>query len=132
MRTYKKILAAAALVVGAAPYGFGMGHEVVNTDNFNLNIGGRIQEVGYGEVVHALPSFHANLSWTFCVLTGGFRDVPLRFLPEQLAIPMLVARVGYNDGLDKDIFTVAQNDLHPSRVVKASYVNGMYMKDTRI
>ena len=60
------------------------------------------------------------------------RDVPLRFLPENLGVPMLVARVGYNDGLDKDVFTVAQNDLHPQRTVKATYINGMYMKDTRI
>ena len=29
-----------------------MGHEIVNTDDFTLNIGGRIQEVAYGEVVH--------------------------------------------------------------------------------
>ena len=47
-------------------------------------------------------------------------------------MPMLVARVGYNDGLDKDIYTVAQNDLHPQRTVKAMYIDGMYMKDTRI
>jgi hypothetical protein len=58
--------------------------------------------------------------------------VPLRFLPEQLGVPMLVVRAGYNDGLDKDIFTVAQNDLNPSRTTKATYVNAMFFKDTEI
>jgi hypothetical protein len=45
---------------------------------------------------------------------------------------MLVVRAGYNDGLDKDIFTAAQNDLKPSRTTKAAYLNAMYMKDTEI
>jgi len=67
------------------------------------------------------------------IFTGGGRDVPLRYLPENLEIPMLVARVGYNDGLDKDIFTkMSQNDLNPNRLEKAAYVNGMFMKDTGI
>ena len=52
MKTYEKILAASALVAGVSSCVFGMGHEIVNTDDFTLNIGGRIQEVAYGEVVH--------------------------------------------------------------------------------
>ncbi len=240
MKNYKKLIAAAVLVAGMAPAGFGMGHEVVNTDDFNLNIGGRIQEVAYGELLHdpvpgkdnarvylflkqarlnlngrvngikyntewvgaaedvngsnngltlldfsfdvpvwkmestwfkvgqfkvpygresindeaqfqlvehsidyfgfnlgrdvgaAVHTYSGKFAGTFGVFTGGSRDVPLRFLPEHLGIPMLVARMGFNDGLDKDIFTVAQNDLHPERMVSAAYVNAMYLRDTRI
>jgi hypothetical protein len=84
------------------------------------------------DVGMAVHSYHGKLAATGGVFTGGSRDVPLRFLPENLGIPMLVARVGYNDGLDKDIFTVAQNDLKPERTTKATYINAMYMRDTEI
>jgi len=240
MNTYRRILTVTALVVGIWSTGFAMGHEIISTDDFNLNIGGRIQEVGYGEWLHDpvakkdnarvylflkqarlnlngrvdgikyntewvgaaedingsnngltlldfsfdVPVYRLDSTWfkvgqfkvpygresindeaqfqlvdhsidflgfnlgrdvgaavhtysgkfagTAGIFTGGSRDVPLRFLPENLGVPMLVARLGYNDGLDKDIFTVAQNDLHPQRTVKATYIDGMYMKDTRI
>lgn len=241
MQYLKRTLAIATLFVTVASYSFGMGLEVANTDNFNMNIGGRIQEVGYVEYLHdpvpkkdnarlylflkqarlninghvngikyntewvgaaedingsnngltlldfsfdvpvwktestwfkvgqfkvpysresitdegqfqlvdhsinylshnlgrdvgaAVHTYAGKFAGTAGIFTGGSRDVPLRFLPENLGVPMLVARVGYNDGLDKDIFTIAQNDLnHPSRVAKAMYINGMYMKDTRI
>src|SRR5690242_4569194 len=52
MITWKRSIAIPMLLVGLAGYTWGMGHEVVNTDNFNLNIGGRIQEVAYGELIH--------------------------------------------------------------------------------
>ncbi len=82
-----------------------------------------------GAVIH---TYKGTFAGAFGAFTGGSRDVPLRFLPEQLGVPMLVARVGYNDGLDKDIFTVAQNDLSPTRTTKATYLNAMYFKDTLI
>src|SRR5207249_4284767 len=74
----------------------------------------------YGAALH---TYHGKLAAAAGLFTGGSRDVPLRFLPEKLGIPMIVGRVGYNDGLDKDIFTVAQNDLRPQRTTKAAYVN---------
>ncbi len=94
----------------------------INFNGFNL---GR----DYGAAIH---TYRDRLAATAGVFTGGARDVPLRFLPEHLGVPMVVARVGYNDGLDKDIYTVAQNDLHPQRTTKAAYLNAMYMKDTAI
>lgn len=235
----KRAAVVAALAAGlmAKPV-FAMSHEVVNTDSFNLNIGGRIQEVAYGQTVHDpykdngrlylflkqarfrlngrvddtkfdmqwvgaaedvngsnngltlldasfdVPLFNWESTWfkvgqfkvpysreslneeayfqfvehsidflgfnpgrdvgaaihtypgrfagTLGVFTGGSRDVPLRFLPERLNVPLLVARFGYNDGLDKDIFTVAQNDLRPQRTTAATYVNAMYLRDTKI
>jgi hypothetical protein len=240
MNKIKIALLSAALALGVSSYGFAMSHEVVNTDNFSMNIGGRIQEVAYGQLLHEpvqgkddlrvylflkqarlnlngrvngikyntewvgaaedingsnngltlldfsfdVPLFNWESTWfkvgqfkvpygresindeaqfqyvapsidfggfnlgrdvgaaihtyagsfagTLGIFTGGARDVPLRFLPERLGVPMVVGRIGYNDGLDTDIFTVAQNDLHPQRVTKATYINGMYMKDTRI
>lgn len=42
------------------------------------------------------------------VFTGGGRDVPLRFLPEVLGIPLLAARVSLGD-VDDDPFTLSQH-----------------------
>src|SRR5262245_22530618 len=47
----KKVLLIMALGVGLESISFGMGHEIVNTENFSLNIGGRIQEVAYGQKI---------------------------------------------------------------------------------
>jgi hypothetical protein len=93
-----------------------------NFNGFNL---GR----DYGLAVH---TYHGMLAATGGIFAGGSRDVPLRFLPERLGVPMLVARVGYNDGLDKDVYTVAQNDLNAKRTTKAAYINGMYFKNSEV
>jgi hypothetical protein len=69
---------------------------------------------------------------TFGIFTGGGRDVPQRFLPETLGFPLVVARVGWNDGVDKDIYTVVQNDLNIQSKQKAAFLNALYMKDTLI
>jgi len=239
MKRFQQTFALATLLCTVGSLGFGYGHDVYDSNNFSLNIGGRMQLDGYGEYVNdavrddarvylflrearllldgqvdgvkyytqfgygaenvngsnngltaldfsfdvpipvmtstwlkvgqfkvpygreslteegnfqfvdhsidfegfdlgrdyglALHKEQGNLMAVGGVFTGGGRDVPLRFLPENLEIPMLVARVGYNDGLDKDIFTkMSQNDLNPKRLEKAAYVNGMYMKDTGI
>jgi Phosphate-selective porin O and P len=84
------------------------------------------------DVGAALHTYQGRFAGTMGIFTGGARDVPLRFLPEHLGVPMLVARLGYNDGLDKDVFTIAQNDLRPQRTVKATYINAMFMKNTHI
>lgn len=83
----------------------------------------------YGAAMH---TYHGKWAAVGGLFTGGARDVPLRFIPERLGFPMFVARVGYNDGLDKDIFTVVQNDLHPQRTTQAAYLNAMYFRDTEI
>jgi len=94
----------------------------VNYKAFNL---GR----DYGAAMH---TYKGKFAGAFGLFTGGARDVPLRFLPENLGVPMTVLRLGYNDGLDKDIFAVAQNDLNPVRTTKAAYVNAMFFKDSEI
>ncbi|MBI3292060.1 MAG: hypothetical protein HYZ73_04540, partial [Elusimicrobia bacterium] len=44
--------AVVSLAIGVIPDSFGFGHEVVRTDKFDLNIGGRTQLVGYGQYVN--------------------------------------------------------------------------------
>lgn len=75
-----------------------------------------------------------KLTGTIGTFTGGGRNVPQRYLPEVLGIPEVVARVGYNDGADIDIYHV-QGIKRPGdlkRDEKAFYVNGLFMEDTRI
>jgi hypothetical protein len=66
------------------------------------------------------------------MFAGGGRDVPERYLPERLGFPLTVVRAGWNDGVDKDIFTVAQEHFDPDRVRAAAHVNILYMRDTII
>lgn len=72
-----------------------------------------------------------NLTGTIGMFTGGGRDIPIKYLPEHLGLPMLVLRAGMNNGYDEDIFTVKQTDYNPSRG-SAFYVNAMVTKDSRI
>lgn len=69
---------------------------------------------------------------TFGTFSSGGRDVPQRYLPETLGIPEVVARFGYNDGVDEDIYHVVQTDLKLEKTAKAFFLNGLYMKDTLI
>jgi len=234
----KAAVAILGLLAGSVSRAFAMGIEVVNNDDVNLNVGGRIQEVAYGQIVDdphrddgraylflkqarlrffghvydakfdmqwvgaaedingsnagltlldawfdvplfnwqgswlkvgqyrvpygrqavteeghfqfvspsidflgvylgrdvgaAVHTYHGKFAGVLSVQTGGSRGVPLRFLPEQLGVPLTTVRIGYNDGLDKDIFTASQNDLTPQRVTKAAYLNASYLSDTRI
>lgn len=80
----------------------------------------------------AVETTKGNLTGTIGTFTGGGRNVPQRYLPEQIGIPFLVARVGYNDGIDQDIYHVVGVDRDIKRDGKAFYVNGLFMTDTRI
>jgi hypothetical protein len=80
----------------------------------------------------ALMDTFGNIRGTFGTFTGGGRNVPQRYLPEQIGIPYMVARVGYDDGADIDIYHVVGTDLDLKRDSKAFYVNAIYMADTRI
>ncbi len=82
-----------------------------------------------GAAIHGTPG---KMAFALGIFTGGGRDVPSRFLPENIGVPMFVARVGFNDGVDDDIFTVKQNDLEVDHVKKAAYVNGLYLQDSLV
>lgn len=84
------------------------------------------------DVGGALYARGGKFAGTLGVFTGGGRDVPERYLPEKIGFPFVVARAGYDDGIDGDLFdldgTVGQTD----RVEKAFYVNALMMQDTAI
>src|SRR5581483_4973483 len=69
---------------------------------------------------------------TFGTFSSGGRDVPQRYLPERLGVPYMVARFGYNDGIDEDIYHVVGTDLALKRTTKAAFFNAIYMQDTLI
>lgn len=76
----------------------------------------------------ALYGTSEKLTGALGVFTGGGRDVPIRYLPERFGIPMIVARVGYNNDYDEDILTAKQTD-GTAKNGWAVYANGFYMKD---
>ncbi len=80
----------------------------------------------------ALQRHSGKLAATMGLFSGGGRNVPQRYLPEVLGIPQVVARVGYNDGVDEDIYHVVGTDIDLTRTTKAAYVNALFMKDTLI
>ncbi|TLY32905.1 MAG: hypothetical protein E6K56_02225 [Ignavibacteria bacterium] len=65
------------------------------------------------------------------VFTAGGRDVPIRYIPIDLGFPMVVARVGINDGLDENLFNIQQN-LVESSSGYALFLNGLYTKDSKV
>ncbi len=65
------------------------------------------------------------------VFTGGGRDVPIRYIPLDLGFPMVVARVGLNDGLDENFFNVKQNLIESSSGY-AFFLNALYTKDSKV
>lgn len=106
------------------------------TDSGTLNFGDRsIQALAFNwnrDVGAALHATRGRFTGTAGVFTGGGRDVPQRYLPEKLGSPMLVARLGYNDGIDEDVYTVHARERRPERTKVAVYVNGLYLKDSLI
>lgn len=74
--------------------------------------------------------FDNNMSFAAGVFTGAGRDVPLRFLPQKLGIPLTVLRVGMDTGVDEDMFTLKQNNFNPEKTSWAFFVNGEYLKDS--
>jgi hypothetical protein len=80
----------------------------------------------------ALSHKAGNLMGSVALLSGGGRDIPQRYLPEKLGVPMVAARFGYDDGVDKDIYHVSAKDLAPDRAKHAFFLNGLYLEDSSI
>ena len=106
------------------------------TDDSTMSFGDRsIENLGFSwnrDYGVALTTTKGNLTGTFAVMTGGGRDIPQRYLPEELGTPMLATRFGYNDGIDKDVYHVTGRDTSPDRAHKAFFVNALYIKDSSI
>ncbi|HNX23263.1 MAG TPA: porin [Spirochaetota bacterium] len=93
----------------------------INTLGFNLG-----RDVGF-----ALHSKIGNVEGAAGIFTGGGIDIPQRYLPQELNIPMTVVRLGYNT-LDKNIFSVKEFDPKKKGSGVAVYVSGMYEEDSLI
>jgi|GEM_PF-646227 len=73
-----------------------------------------------------------NWTGTLGTFPDGGRDIAQRYLPEEIGVPELVLRFGYNDGVDKDIYHVMGTDRNLNRDTKAFYLNGLFETDSRI
>lgn len=80
----------------------------------------------------AIMGTKGNFTGTIGTFSGGGPNVPQRYLPENLGVPEVVARVGYNDGVDQDIYHVVQQDLNLTRTTKAAYLSALFTRDTAI
>jgi hypothetical protein len=103
------------------------GHLLFDTRSLQ-NLGFRI---GY-DVGLALHQYHGNFAYAFGVFTGGGRDIPERYLPESLGVPMLVTRLGWNNGYDEDIFTTRHKKHDVDTSGQALFFNAMYTKDSLV
>lgn len=66
------------------------------------------------------------------VFLGGGRDVPQRYLPEILGIPLVTARVTVGD-LDEDKFNLSQHaGLDADRTRQGVGVSGFFTRDSRV
>jgi Phosphate-selective porin O and P len=106
------------------------------TDDPTMSFADRsIENLGFSwnrDYGFALSNYSGKFAGTFAVMTGGGRDVPQRYLPEKIGFPLVAVRVGYNDGVDKDIYHVSARDTDPGRTKSALYFNALYTKDTQI
>jgi hypothetical protein len=80
----------------------------------------------------AIMGTHDHWTGTLGTFPDGGRDIAQRYLPEEIGIPELVTRFGYNDGVDADIYHVMGTDRKLSRDTKAFFFNGLFETDTRI
>jgi hypothetical protein len=93
-----------------------------STENLGFRIG---RDVGA-----TLNLFPGKLTIIAGVFTGGGRDAPQRYLPENIGIPEIVARIGIGD-TDDDAYAL-KNDLDPKTTKASFFVNGLYTKDSLV
>lgn len=109
------------------------GRERLTYEGYSQFIERSTQDLGFrvgrdvGVTVNMFPGPFTIIAGVF---TGGGRDAPQRYLPENIGIPELVARVGIGD-VDGNAYEL-RNDLHPDRTRAAFFVNGLYTKDSLI
>lgn len=68
---------------------------------------------------------------TLGIFTGGGRDNPERYLPEELGVPLVNARFGYDSlGEDPHNYKVSGNKVTDDSL--AAFINLAYMEDSRV
>ena len=109
------------------------GRERLTYEGYSQFIERSTQDLGFrvgrdvGLTVNLFPGPFTLIAGVF---TGGGREAPPHYLPENIGIPELVARVGIGD-VDGNPYELS-NDLHPDRTRAAFFVNGLYTKDSLI
>lgn len=84
------------------------------------------------DVGAALQGEAGPVTWIGGIFTGGGRDVPQRYLPQILGIPLLAARVSVGDA-DPDPFTLDQHsDLDTDRLRYSVAANALFTRDSRV
>jgi len=109
------------------------GRERLTYSGYAQFIDRSVQDLGFRvgrDVGAALVLRQGDFTAIGGIFTGGGRDVPQRYLPENLGIPMLAARAGYGN-VDEDPFAL-RNDTAPKATKWAFFVNGLFTKDSQI
>lgn len=65
------------------------------------------------------------------VYTGGGRNVPLRFLPEIIGVPMAVARIGVGN-IEENPFEVVSGSRGAQKLEWGVSVNGLFTRDSLV
>jgi hypothetical protein len=63
------------------------------------------------------------------LFTGGGRDLPQRYIPERLGVPLLVMRAGIGN-VDDDVYVLRQSEPNIEGMKYGFFVNGIYTRDT--
>ncbi|MBI4979433.1 MAG: hypothetical protein HZC28_18295 [Spirochaetes bacterium] len=102
------------------------GRERLVFDEDTINADRSLNTMGFDMGRDIGLAFHGKIglfSGAAGVFTGGGGDVPQRYLPEILGIPMMAVRLGVNNGLDKDAFTPGRGDTNGTEIKYAAYLN---------
>lgn len=84
------------------------------------------------DVGGAIWTRSGNLTLIGGVFTGGGRDIPIRYLPQELGVPMVVVRAGLDTGVDEDPFALSQGESELEATGVALYANALYLRDSRL
>lgn len=102
-----------------------------NAFNVNRSIGNNYFNIGRDVGISAYMD-EGLFSGAVGLFTGGGINIPERYIPEDIGIPMFVARLGVNSGLDQDAFTPVGADNAVNNNGYAAYLNAMYNEDSRV
>lgn len=113
------------------PYGRERLLDSGNSFNVNRSVGNNFFNIGR-DVGLALHKEDGLFSGALGIFTGGGINIPERYIPEDIGVPMFITRFGINHGLDEDVFTPVGADVAGDRSGFAAYLNLMYNKDSRV
>lgn len=110
------------------------GREALTSSGDSVFAARSISDLGFRvgrDVGLALTTRPGPLTATFGVFTGGGRDLPQRFLPEQLGVPLFVARVGAGNLDEEDPY--ALKAARPARGTEGKIsLNALFTRDSRV